>query len=106
MGVAVNRVTSGVILMTFLSLDKAISIGGAFFLFAGIATVAFFFFYTCLPETQGKTLEEMDGLFGKLVGWREEAKKMKSKTKEVNGDNGTSNGQIQLGNTTTNSRQG
>ncbi|XVF44925.1 hypothetical protein PTKIN_Ptkin02bG0162200 [Pterospermum kingtungense] len=107
LGVAVNRVTSGVISMTFISLYKAISIGGAFFLFGGIATVAFIFFYTCMPETQGKTLEEMDGLFGKLVGWREEAKKMKAKMKEGNGD-GTSNGQIQLGNTstTTNGRQG
>ena len=66
MGVAVNRVTSGVISMTFLSLSKAITTGGAFFLFAALATVAWFFFYTALPETQGKTLEEMEGLFGNL----------------------------------------
>lgn len=103
MAVAANRVTSGVISMSFISLYKAISIGGAFFLFAGVATVAWFFFYTCLPETQGKTLEEMEGLFGKLMGWRKEAKKLKMRMKEVNGD-GTSNGQIQLGNTTTNGR--
>ncbi|KAJ0077355.1 hypothetical protein Patl1_36352 [Pistacia atlantica] len=59
MGVAMNRVVSGVMAMTFLSLYKAISIGGAFFLFAGIATVAWLFFYTMLPETQGKNLDEM-----------------------------------------------
>ncbi|MBA0799101.1 hypothetical protein Gohar_009634 [Gossypium harknessii] len=101
MGVAVNRVTSGVISMTFISLYEAISIGGAFFLFAGVAMVATLFFYMFYPETQGKTLEEMEGLFGKFFGWREEAKKLKmKKTMEVNGD-GTSNGQIQLGNTTT-----
>lgn len=101
MGVAVNRVTSGVISMTFISLYKAISIGGVFFLYAGVAMVATLFFYTFYPETQGKTLEEMEGLFGKFIGWREEAKKLKmKKTMEVNGD-GTSNGQIQLGNTTT-----
>ncbi|KAA0045928.1 Polyol transporter 5 [Cucumis melo var. makuwa] len=64
MGVAVNRVTSGVISMSFLSLSKAITTGGAFFLFAAIAIVAWFFFYTALPETQGKTLEEMEMLFG------------------------------------------
>ncbi|XVE93558.1 hypothetical protein REPUB_Repub01dG0205200 [Reevesia pubescens] len=104
-GVGVNRVTSGVISMTFISLYKAISIGGSFFLYTGIATVAFFFFYTCMPETQGKTLEEMEELFGKLLGWREEAKKIKMMSKEVNGDK-TSNGQIQLGNTTSNGRQG
>ncbi|XWS39825.1 hypothetical protein CRYUN_Cryun18bG0087800 [Craigia yunnanensis] len=96
MGVAVNRVTSGVISMTFISLYEAITIGGTFFLFAGIAAIGWVFFYVCLRETRGKTLEEMEWLFGKFVGWREEAKKMK--TKEVN-TNGTSNGQIPLGNT-------
>ncbi|XP_027355234.1 polyol transporter 5-like [Abrus precatorius] len=64
MGVVVNRVTSGVISMTFLSLSNKISIGGAFFLFCGIATCGWIFFYTVLPETQGKTLEEMEGSFG------------------------------------------
>ncbi|XP_058760258.1 polyol transporter 5-like [Vicia villosa] len=66
MGVVVNRVTSGVISMTFLSLEKAITIGGAFFLFGGIATIAWIFFYIMLPETQGKTLEEMGESFGKI----------------------------------------
>ncbi|KAL4309668.1 hypothetical protein GQ457_01G000260 [Hibiscus cannabinus] len=66
MGVAVNRVTSGVISMTFISLYEAITIGGAFFLFGGIATVGWVFFYVCLPETRGKTLEETGKLFGKL----------------------------------------
>ncbi|KAE9616524.1 hypothetical protein Lal_00034208 [Lupinus albus] len=64
-GVVLNRVTSGVISMTFLSLSKGITIGGAFFLFGGIATAAWLFFYFMLPETQGKTLEEMEGAFGK-----------------------------------------
>ncbi|KAB2043363.1 hypothetical protein ES319_D01G011300v1 [Gossypium barbadense] len=77
LGVAVNRVTSGIIAMTFLSLYQAITIGGAFFLFAGIAAVGWLFFNICLPETRGKTLEETERLFGKLVGWREVDKKMK-----------------------------
>ena len=85
-GVVVNRVTSGVISMTFLSLSNAITIGGAFFLFAGIATVGWIFFFTMLPETQGKTLEEMEGSFGKF--WR----RNDDSTKGVN-----NNGQIQLG---------
>ncbi|KAJ1378857.1 Sugar/inositol transporter [Sesbania bispinosa] len=66
MGVVVNRVTSGVIAMTFLSLSKGITIGGAFFLFGSIATAGWIFFYTMLPETRGKTLEEMEGSFGKF----------------------------------------
>ncbi|XP_027354322.1 polyol transporter 5-like [Abrus precatorius] len=73
-GVVVNRVTSGVISMTFLSLSKAITIGGAFFLFAGIATTGWLFFYTLLPETRGKTLEEMEGSFGKFKGKSDTAK--------------------------------
>jgi sugar porter (SP) family MFS transporter len=62
--VAVNRVTSGILTMTFISLYKAITIGGSFFLYGGIAAAAFVFFYTCLPETRGKTLEETSKLFG------------------------------------------
>nr|XP_027190079.1 polyol transporter 5-like isoform X2 [Cicer arietinum] len=65
-GVVVNRVTSGIISMTFLSLSDKISIGGAFFLFGGIAACGWIFFYALLPETQGKTLEEMEGSFGKF----------------------------------------
>lgn len=63
-GVAANRVTSGVITMTFLSLSKAITQGGSFFLYAGIAAVAWVFFFTFLPETRGRTLEDMQELFG------------------------------------------
>ncbi|KAM7253501.1 hypothetical protein ACFE04_021655 [Oxalis oulophora] len=85
MGVAVNRVTSGIISMTFLSLSKGITIGGAFFLFMMIAVVGWVFFYTMLPETQGKTLEGMEGLFGNYA-WKFQSKKK----------NTTSNGQIQL----------
>jgi len=64
-GVACNRLTSGVISMTFLSLSKAITIGGSFFLYAGIAALGCVFFFTYLPETRGRTLEEeMGKLFG------------------------------------------
>ncbi|KAG7977882.1 hypothetical protein I3843_05G054500 [Carya illinoinensis] len=103
MGVAVNRVTSGVISMTFLSLSHGITFGGAFFLYASIATVSWFFFYFMLPETQGRTLEDMEGLFGNF-GWKfAEFKKKKQQqnhdlNKEVKGTgNGNDRGQIQLG---------
>ncbi|XP_051134342.1 polyol transporter 5-like [Andrographis paniculata] len=70
MGVAVNRVTSGVVSMTFLSLTNGITTGGAFFLYASVAVVAWVFFFALLPETQGKTLEEMEALFGTFFRWR------------------------------------
>ena len=59
-----DRVTSGVISMTFLSLSKGITIGGSFFLYAGIASLAWVFFFTYLRETRGRTLEQMGELFG------------------------------------------
>ena len=93
-GVAVNRVTSGVISMTFLSLSNAISIGGAFFLYASIASVAFVFFYTLLPETQGRTLEEMDALFGTFFKWRSTARELKQSKVE-------NNAQVQMASATT-----
>ncbi|KAK2978334.1 hypothetical protein RJ640_016436 [Escallonia rubra] len=79
MGVAVNRVTSGVVSMTFISLYKAISIGGAFFLYTAVASVAWVFFYTLLPETQGQNLEEVELLFGTFFNWRSTLRKLKNK---------------------------
>ncbi|KAI3895630.1 hypothetical protein MKW98_025421 [Papaver atlanticum] len=90
MGVAVNRVTSGVISMTFISLTKAISTGGAFFLFTGVASIAWIFFFTFLPETQGRTLEDMDTLFSGFH-WRDS----KSKGTAVKQDK-ADNGQVQM----------
>ncbi|XP_061343393.1 polyol transporter 5-like [Gastrolobium bilobum] len=87
-GAVVNRVTSGVISMTFLSLSKAITIGGAFFLFAGIAIAAWIFHYTLLPETRGKTLEEIEGSFGNFSS--------KPNTSDAAADGANGNGQIQL----------
>ncbi|KAH7575112.1 hypothetical protein JRO89_XS02G0049900 [Xanthoceras sorbifolium] len=103
MGVAVNRLTSGVISTTFISLYKAITIGGAFFLFAGVASVAWVFFYTCLPETRGRTLEDMEVLFGNFHWLRDsKAAKRRAAANESNGRDaaasGTSN--VQLGRVT------
>lgn len=78
-GVAMNRVVSGVISMTFISLSDAITIGGAFFLFTGIAIVAFVFFYTLFPETHGRNLEEVEQLFGTYFRWRTRSAELKMK---------------------------
>lgn len=83
--VAVNRVTSGVLTMTFISLYKAITIGGSFFLYGGIAVAASVFFYTCLPETRGKTLEET----GKLFGLNMEEAEEEGDVQMVKGNGGT-----------------
>ncbi|KAM1174586.1 hypothetical protein ACFX19_027693 [Malus domestica] len=64
-GVAVNRLLNATVAMSFISIYKAITIGGAFFMFAGIAVIAWLFFFFFLPETKGRTLEEMEMVFSK-----------------------------------------
>ncbi|KAL7246727.1 hypothetical protein ACSBR2_001772 [Camellia fascicularis] len=96
-GTGMNRLISGTITMTFISLYKAISIGGAFFLFMGVAIVSWVFFYTLLPETQGRTLEEMQVLFGTFFKWKSTLRELE-KNKKIK-DNDSNNGQIQLGTT-------
>ncbi|GAB2291245.1 Polyol transporter 5 [Dionaea muscipula] len=92
LAVAVNRVVSGIISMTFLSLSKAITTGGAFYLFAGIATVAWFFFFAFLPETQGRVLEQMGVLFADF-NWKESMHNNNKTTVESNSKS-SSNGII------------
>ncbi|PKI58809.1 hypothetical protein CRG98_020799 [Punica granatum] len=75
-GVAVNRLMSGLNSMTFISLYEAISISGAFYLYASIAFASWVFFFVMLPETQGRTLEDMDVLFGGYHKWRSATKKI------------------------------
>lgn len=62
-GVAVNRTMNAVVSMTFISIYKAITIGGSFFMFAAVSVLAWVFFYFFLPETKGKALEEMEMVF-------------------------------------------
>ncbi|KAG5547931.1 hypothetical protein RHGRI_013570 [Rhododendron griersonianum] len=100
MGTAMNRLMSGVISMTFLSLTKAITTGGAFFLFMGVAIVSWIFFYTLFPETQGKTLEEMQVLFGTFFKWRSTMRELEKKVVSKEDTNSDSNGHRELGTTT------
>ncbi|KAL0292583.1 UNVERIFIED_CONTAM: Polyol transporter 5 [Sesamum radiatum] len=90
LAVAVNRVTSAACTMTFISLYKAITIGGALFLYAGFAAIAWVFFYTLFPETRGKTLEEIEALFGTFFKWRSTMRALNE-----------NKGEVQTGNTTT-----
>ncbi|KAF7828834.1 putative polyol transporter 3 [Senna tora] len=64
-GVAVNRAVNAVVSMTFISINKAITIGGTFFMFAAVSAIAWAFFFFFLPETKGRSLEEMETLFTK-----------------------------------------
>ncbi|GLT98577.1 hypothetical protein SLE2022_160760 [Rubroshorea leprosula] len=63
LAISVNRVVSGIVAMTFLSVSEAITFGGMFFVLAGIMAMGTIFFYFFLPETKGKSLEEIEILF-------------------------------------------
>ncbi|TVU24030.1 hypothetical protein EJB05_26422 [Eragrostis curvula] len=65
LGNAVNRLTCGLVSMTFISLASWITMPGCFFLYAGVAATAFVFVYKRFPETKGRSLEDMDVLFAK-----------------------------------------
>lgn len=63
LAISVNRLVSGVVSMSFLSISEEITFGGMFFVLGGVMVVATLFFYHFLPETKGKSLEEIEALF-------------------------------------------
>lgn len=65
LGIAANRLTCGVLSMTFISLANTISMAGCFFLYGSTAVAAWVFIYVRLPETKGRSLEDIGVLFVK-----------------------------------------
>ncbi|XP_051152471.1 polyol transporter 5-like [Andrographis paniculata] len=63
LAVSVNRLVSGAVSMSFLSISEKITFGGTFFVLSGMMAAATIFFYLMLPETRGKSLEEISELF-------------------------------------------
>lgn len=57
---AVNWICNLIIALTFLNLMKWITRYGAFWLYGGIALAGWVFFYFMVPETKGKSLEELE----------------------------------------------
>lgn len=63
LGAVGSRVSSGLISMSFLSVTRAVTFAGTFFAFAVISSLAVLFVYKCVPETKGKSLEEIEAMF-------------------------------------------
>ncbi|OMO76465.1 Sugar/inositol transporter [Corchorus capsularis] len=71
LGAVGNRVSSGIVCMSFLSVSRAITVGGSFFVFFLFSVLSVAFVHNCVPETKGKSLEQIERLFqneGELQG--------------------------------------
>ncbi|CAA6675564.1 unnamed protein product [Spirodela intermedia] len=60
---AANRISSGVVAMSFLSVAHVMSTAGTFFLFSAISALSVVFVYIYVPETKGKSLEQLSLCF-------------------------------------------
>jgi MFS family permease len=58
-----NRIFSGAIAMTFLSVSEAISPAGTFLLYGGISLISLIWVYYYVPETKGRPLEQIEEEF-------------------------------------------
>ena len=67
---ALNRLTSGTVAMTFLTLTEWLTVSGAFALFTCMSATQFVLTYLFLPETKGKTLEEIEASLAGSAGGR------------------------------------
>ncbi|KAL5730222.1 putative polyol transporter 4 [Ranunculus cassubicifolius] len=70
LGSVFNRVCSGVIAMSFLSACRAISVAGTFFIFTLLAAISAVFVHIYVPETKGKSLEEIEMMFQEGEEWK------------------------------------
>ena len=65
-----NRITATLMASTFLSTANAISYSGFFILLAVICAIVLIFLYYTLPETKGRSLEDMSLYFAEITGDR------------------------------------
>lgn len=73
---AANQLMSAIISLAFLLLDKAITLGGAAWFFAAASCIAWLLFFIIMPETLGRTLEEMGQFFGECIQWKSVAREI------------------------------
>lgn len=60
---AVNWVTNYIVAATFISYQNAVGKGGVFWTYAGVCVLAIITIFILLPETKGKSIEEILELF-------------------------------------------
>ncbi|XP_046341100.2 proton myo-inositol cotransporter-like [Haliotis rufescens] len=62
---ATNWICNLLVSMTFLTMTETLTKYGTYWLFMGVAVLALIFFIIFLPETKGKSLEDVEKLFSK-----------------------------------------
>jgi SP family galactose:H+ symporter-like MFS transporter len=72
-GTMANWLFNFIVSLTFLTLVDAIGRDGAFFFYAAVCVVTFVFCRLIVPETKGKTLEQIQELWRKRAGTSERA---------------------------------
>ncbi|RUS90675.1 hypothetical protein EGW08_001575 [Elysia chlorotica] len=60
---ATNWISNLAVSMTFLTLTETLTKSGTYWMFVGIAALGLIFIATCVPETKGQKLEEVEELF-------------------------------------------
>jgi len=71
---SINRATSALTSLTFLSLIESLTAGGAFFLYSGFALILLLVSYIYIPETKCRSLEQMTTYFEDITGTGDEAR--------------------------------
>ena len=64
-GVFLNFGSNILVSMTFLTLQEAITEAGSYLLYGLVGVISVFFIYFLVPETKGKTLEQISQLLEK-----------------------------------------
>jgi MFS family permease len=68
LAVVINRLSSTLVSLTFLSLSSAISFTGTYLAFAAISLCSVAFVFALVPETKGRSLEEIAKFFSDEAG--------------------------------------
>eukprot|EP01084_Bolivina_argentea_P165514 287531_1 len=65
--ICVNRLASGIIAISFVSMMDTFTLQGTFHIFAVLSCMSVFFYALCVPETLGQTLEQVTEVMDELV---------------------------------------
>ena len=70
MATFLNRVAATIVTSSFLTVADKLSWSGFFFMLSLVCALVFLFFFWYLPETKGRSLEDMSFFFAELTGDR------------------------------------